>query len=86
MIEETNFVRSYVFLLDHMIEDWPYEWPDQNGTFLSLGGKMAFENLLIFQKETWKPSNSMMWFSFNQFWVNVGEFGSNSVGLEHKKF
>ena len=25
MIEETIFVRSYVFLLDHMISDRPYE-------------------------------------------------------------
>ena len=27
MIEQTNFVRSYVFLLDHMIGDRPYKWP-----------------------------------------------------------
>ena len=27
MIEQTNFVRSHVFLLDHMIEDRPYKWP-----------------------------------------------------------
>ena len=27
MIEQTNFTRSYVFLLDHMIEDRPYKWP-----------------------------------------------------------
>ena len=27
MIEQTNFVRSYVFLLDHMIDDRPYKWP-----------------------------------------------------------
>ena len=27
MIEQTNSVRSYVFLLDHMICDRPYKWP-----------------------------------------------------------
>ena len=27
MIEQTNFVRSYVFLLDHMIGDRPYKLP-----------------------------------------------------------
>ena len=35
---------------------------DQNGTFLSLWGKIAFKNLLIFIKEAWKPSNSTMRF------------------------
>ena len=27
MIEQANLVRSYVFLLDHMIGDRPYKWP-----------------------------------------------------------
>ena len=27
MIEQTNFVRSYVFFLDHMIGDRPYKGP-----------------------------------------------------------
>ena len=27
MIEQKHFVRSYLFLLDHMIEDRPYKWP-----------------------------------------------------------
>ena len=27
MIEQINFARSYVFLLDHMIGDRPYKWP-----------------------------------------------------------
>ena len=27
MIEQTNFIRSYVFLLDHMIGDRPYKLP-----------------------------------------------------------
>ena len=27
MMEQTNFVQSYVFFLDHMISDRPYKWP-----------------------------------------------------------
>ena len=30
MIEQTNFVRSCVFLLDHMIGDRAYKWPCSN--------------------------------------------------------
>ena len=45
---------------------------NQNGGFLSFGGKIAFKNLLIFKKEAWKPLTCTTLFFFCLFLVILG--------------
>ena len=41
----------------------------QNGAFLPFRGKAAFEDLQIFEKEAWEPSNRATRFSIYLFYL-----------------
>ena len=79
MIEQTNFVRSYVFLLDHMIEDQAYKWP-WCGPFVinTLNPhevkEMADKRFCICSRHIpHKPQNhsSRQWGQTLKFWVHL---------------
>ena len=62
MIEQTNFVRSYVFLLDHMIGDRPYKWPCNTCKNIR-----SLKNEVLNQRTSWRGCTTPIKpFPFNQ--------------------